>query len=59
MNEELIGQILNDPEKMAQLSALAESFGLNGAPPEAGRARPNQDLWGDADDNGRPRAVFP
>lgn len=35
MNEELIGQILNDPEKMAQLSALAESFGLNGAPPEA------------------------
>lgn len=33
MNEELIGQILNDPEKMAQLSALAESFGLNGAPP--------------------------
>lgn len=35
MNEELIGQILNDPEKMAQLSALAESLGLNGAPPEA------------------------
>lgn len=35
MNEELIGQILNDPEKMAQLSALAESFGLNGAPPGA------------------------
>lgn len=35
MNEELIGQILNDPEKMVQLSALAESFGLNGAPPEA------------------------
>lgn len=33
MNEELIGQILNDPEKMAQLSALAESLGLNGAPP--------------------------
>ena len=35
MNEELIGQILNDPEKLAQLSALAESLGLNGAPPEA------------------------
>lgn len=35
MNEEMIGQILNDPEKMAQLSALAESLGLNGAPPEA------------------------
>lgn len=35
MNEELIGQILNDPEKMAQLSALAESLGLNGAPSEA------------------------
>lgn len=40
MNEELIGQILNDPEKMAQLSALAESLGLNGAPPEAPLPKP-------------------
>lgn len=32
---------------------------LNGAPPEAGRARPNQDFRGDAHDDGRSRAVFP
>ena len=30
MNEELIGQILNDPEKMAQLSALGNIVALIG-----------------------------
>lgn len=34
MSDDLIGKILNDPEKMAQLSALADSLGLNGAASE-------------------------